>query len=247
MRNPLLTLLLLVLVAAGANADDSFRNAHRAQALLGSDVWSQIIKIENTSRGGLYPASLHALVFELEGILWFYSDLNGTQSFSLHRNRLAEEKADFAPLLRDIEPGFVRWTVVAAGPTEGLLEHPVQELRNGCFIESYAMLRRLVARGVEVSEPRLLSYYARQSGNGQGHTVLAYAVPGQVVVIDPVQPEVKRGFSAALAANPQKLARALLGPEVKHARVLPLAVPVSPGVRDLLASYDSNRAVAIYY
>lgn len=247
MRNPLPTLILLVLFATGAAADDSLRNARRAQVLLGSDVWSQVIQIENTARSSGYPASLHALVFELEGILWFYTDHNGTQSFSLHRDRLAEEKADFAPLLRDIEPGFVRWKVVAPGGTDDLGETPAKELRNGCFIESYAMLRRLVARGVEVAEPRLLSYYSRRSGDGQGHTVLAYAVGGQVVVIDPLQPEVKRGFSSAVAANPQKLARALLGPEVKHARVLPLAVPTIPGSREVLAAYDPTRSIPIYY
>lgn len=32
------------------------------------------------------------------------------------------------------------------------------DLPNGCFIESYVTLRMLVARGVPVREPRLLSY-----------------------------------------------------------------------------------------
>ena len=45
---------------------------------------------------------LHALVFELAGMLWFYTAEDGTQSFSLRIDRLDAEKADFGPMLRDI-------------------------------------------------------------------------------------------------------------------------------------------------
>jgi hypothetical protein len=234
------------LVVTCPGADDSLAHARRAQLLLGSDVWSRIIRIENTARHSPYQERLHALVFELAGILWFYTEADGTQSFSLHRNRLAEEKADFGPLLRDIEPGFVRWTVVPASPLDAIESNPGADLRNGCFIESYALLRRLLACGVAVAQPRLLSYYARDVRRRQGHTVLAYVVAGQVVIVDPVNPETKRGFPAALASDPRKLARALLGLGVSDARVLPLELPNGAAGRDVLAAGDPVRATPLY-
>src|SRR5438128_6171915 len=106
-------MVLTVLAAAVARGDSSLDFARRAQALLGPDTWSEVIQIGNASLSSTYPKKLHALVFEFAGLLWFYTDCDGTQSFSLRKNRLAEEKADFAPLLRDIDPGFLRWDVVA--------------------------------------------------------------------------------------------------------------------------------------
>ena len=102
--------LSVTVLLAGERAD--LTNARSAQAILGADVWSQVIRIENTGSTKKYPRTVHALVFEVAGILWFYQDGEGTQSFSLHRGRLEAEKADFAPLLADIHPGFTRWTVV---------------------------------------------------------------------------------------------------------------------------------------
>jgi len=99
-------LVLLLLATASLRAGDSLAHARQARALLGPAFWSCVLRIENETRGGAYAPMLHALVFEFAGRLWFYTDANGTQSFSLHRGRLAEEKADFGPLLRDIEPGF---------------------------------------------------------------------------------------------------------------------------------------------
>ena len=181
-RNPLLPALFLGLVSVCFGADHSLVNARRAQALLGSDVWSEVIRIENDARNSRYPRSLHALVFELAGILWFYTEADGTQSFSLHQGQLAAEKANYAPLLRDIEPGFTRWTAVAADVAAGNSLPPEAPLPNGCFIESYAALRMLVARGVPVREPRLLSYYAQGKVRQAGHTVLAYAVDRAAIV-----------------------------------------------------------------
>jgi hypothetical protein len=241
-----LSSLLLFVVTTSLAADESLRNARRAQALLGPMVWSQIIQIENTAQNSPYPGKLHALVFELEGLLWFYSDADGTQSFSLHRGRLAEEKADFAPLLREIDPGFIRWSAVPTGSTANLAASSEGDLRNGCFIESYAILRRLVARGEPVTEPRLLSYYARVGGQSRGHTVLTYSVYGYVVVIDPLRPDKQRGFSPRLAETPRQLARALLGPGLIDARVLPLALPRPAAGEGLIAAQGSSRSIPMY-
>lgn len=230
--------LFLLLVTVCAGADRSLVNARRAQALLGADVWSQVIRVDNDARSSRYPQSLHALVFELAGILWFYTDLDGTQSFSLHRGRLAQEKANFAPLLRDIDPGFKRWWVVEDEPEASLtlLENAEADLPNGCFIESYAALRMLVAHGVPVREPRLLSYYGQGTVRQQGHTVLTYADVRGITVVDPARPNRPRYFSAEVAANPTQLARALQGTEVKQARVLPLPLPESAARRDVFAA-----------
>ncbi len=240
--NPrILFLVSLLLTAICSGADASLVNARRAQALLGSEVWSQILRIENTGRASGYPRALHALVFEIAGILWFYSDTDGTQSFSLHRGRLAEEKANFGPLLRDIDPGFTRWTAVQADLAVTGAVAPEAPLRNGCFIESYAALRVRLARGESISEPRLLSYYrgGTNTNRPQGHTVLAYVVAGQVKVVDPAQPDREREFSPALAADPLLLARAVDGRGIDQARVIPIKPRETVPGRNLLVS---NRA-----
>ncbi|MCX6934404.1 MAG: hypothetical protein NTZ29_17245, partial [Verrucomicrobia bacterium] len=78
-----LWVLGVTVVLAGEPAD--LTNARRAQAVLGADVWSQVIRIENSGSTGKYARTVHALVFEVAGILWFYHDSEGSQSFSLHR------------------------------------------------------------------------------------------------------------------------------------------------------------------
>jgi hypothetical protein len=241
-RIPLLPAIFLGLVAVCSGADHSLVNARRAQALLGPEVWSEVIRIENSAQSSHYPRSLHALVFELAGILWFYTEVDGTQSFSLHHGRLAAEKANYAPLLRDIEPGFTRWTAVGADVAAGSSLPPEAPLPNGCFIESYAALRMLVARGVPVREPKLLSYYGHGKVRREGHTVLTYAADRGVTVVDPVWPERPSHFPADVAANPIRLARAVQGPEVQQARLLPLPLPEDSARRDVFAASQSVSA-----
>lgn len=230
------------LFAASLRADESLLHARRAQTLLGSDIWSQVIRIENRARQSRYPRQLHALVFELAGILWFYTETDGTQSFSLHRGRLEQEKADFAPLLRDIEPGFATWRVVDAGAEA--IEPGI--LPNGCFIESVGALRARLVAGEPVENPQLLSYYAQTAGGVNGHTVLTYRIAGEVEVIDSAQADKVFRFPAALAADPVALARALEGPGVATARLLALQVPchADVGLR-LAATGDRNPAFSV--
>jgi hypothetical protein len=231
-----LPLALSLLAGSLTGADLSLLHARRAQALLGPDVWSQIIRIENTDRLSAYPPVLHAVVFELAGILWFYTDFNGTQSFSLHRGRLAEEKADFAPLLRDIEPGFRRWQVVEVDLAATGSVAPDAPLPNGCFIESYAAYRLRVARGTPISDARLLSYYlGGASGLRAGHTVLTYSVPGGLAVVDPAEPGQERLLARSSGADPVRLARVLQGGAVARARLIPLEPPASAVRRDPVA------------
>lgn len=240
-RSPVLLVFFVLLLAAALRAQPALDHARRAQALLGSGVWSQILAIENTSRSSMYPRTVHALVFEFAGILWFYTDTDGTQSFSLHQNNLEEEKADFGPLLRDIEPGFVRWSIVTAA------QPPVPdtgpgEVRNGCFIESVAELRRRLQTGAIMREPRLLSYYARVKNGQRGHTVLAYETDKYVEVFDPDRAEARLAFPKSLANDPLKLARAVQGRDIRTARYL--TVPVADTATNALAAAPAAPATA---
>ncbi len=227
-------LALFVFAIAALHADDSLAHARRAQLLLGGDTWSRLLRIENRAAASAYPPVVHALVFELAGLLWFYTDRDGTQSFSLHRDRLAEEKADFAPLLREIEPGFVAWREVSRAAAEAALAGAAAEaLPNGCFIESVAALRRRVLFGTATRNPRLLSYYVETAQARQGHTVLAYDTREGVEIVDAARPERVFVFARELRGDALALARALDGPDVVKARTLALSGVRAPAFATL--------------
>jgi hypothetical protein len=209
--------LLLPLLWFAARAEDSLLHARRGQALLGPDVWSQVIRVENGGDTRVYPRTVHALVFELVGQLWFYCSADGTQSLSLYANRLAEDKAHLGPLLRAIEPGFTSWKVL---PNAEIKPGP---LRNGCFLESLAALRMRAGAGVELSEPRLLSYYVEVGSTQRGHTVLVYRQADRMVVFDPGRPEKDILLPARTAESAVALARALDRPDIAKARFLAIS------------------------
>ena len=221
------SLVILFLFAPALRAESSLEQARRAQALLGPDVWSRILKIENSGRASHYPRFLHALVFELADILWFYTAVDGTQSLSLHQGRLAEEKADLGPLLRDIEPGFTRWSIVRSKSLA--LEVPRGELSNGCFIESVAELRLRLARGESLERPQLLSYYDETPFGLHGHTVLVFGRDQHWEFFDPGRPQARQSVEKQYGSDPLVLARALEGPAVVKARCVALdfAAPIS--------------------
>jgi hypothetical protein len=219
---------LFLLAASVLRADRLLDQVRSAQATLGTDVWSRVIRVENETQPSRYPRTLHALVFEFGGILWFYTPVDGTQSFSLHRDRLEEEKSDFGPLLKDVDPGFVRWTVVAgtgrSRPRRG------GELPNGCFIDSVAALHDRRKRGEVVGEPRLLSYYVATPDGMSGHTVLALISPDRVEVIDAAESARPRSFARPMGGDAAGLAMVLAGETVVKARWIPAAEP--PEVRE---------------
>lgn len=214
-----LSALALLLAGLAGRLEASLPHVRQAQALLGDKTWSRILEIENTAPSSLYPQRVHALVFELADLLWFYTPSNGTQSFSLHRGNLAAEKADFAPLLRDIHPGFERWREMDGG---NLLAEQGAALPNGCFIESVAALRSRVERGENLRNPRLLSYYVEVAGTLVGHTVLAYDAPDGTAIVDSVQPHRRIRVSQRKGSEPLTVARALEGARVVRARELKL-------------------------
>jgi hypothetical protein len=206
------------------------RQAQRAQALLGRDVWSRVIRIENTAAESSYSPTVHALVFEFVGRLWFYCAANGTQSFSVYADQLAADKADFGPLLREIEPGFVRWKVIPG------TNAPAGPLANGCFIESIAALRARLAEGRRISQPCLLSYYVDTDAGRRGHTVLVFREDGRARLFDPAEPKAERLFSPAFAADAITLATAFEGAKVAKARFVAVPLPRETPHRGLVAA-----------
>lgn len=216
----ILALWLLCTAVSFARENSSLAHARQAQALLGADVWSRVITVENKGSTSRYPRTVHGLVFELAGILWFYTDADGTQSFSTYRGRLEQDKADFAPLLREINRGFSSWTVIT--PDFALTIDQKEGLLNGCFVQSVANLRARLASGAEVSHPQLLSYYAGSGNRIAGHTVLTYETAEGVQVIDPIDPSRPMLYPREFARNAMALGTALVGRVVDKAVWLPI-------------------------
>jgi hypothetical protein len=183
MPNPrhLLPLLAFTTVLRG----DPLDNVRRAEAMLGPGIWTRGIRIENATAHGRYPETVHALIFELSGILWFYSDTDGTQSLSTHLGTAERDKADIGKLLLEIDPGFTRWVQLPPGPVP---DAGKRRIPNGCFIESVALLRERLELGLAANEPRLLSYYVRLPDGIHGHTVLQFRAAESQVVVDPDRP-----------------------------------------------------------
>lgn len=229
----MLRLLLALWLAgsAGARASSSLEHARDAQAMLGAATWSRVVRITNHAARSEYPREFGALVFEFSGILWFYTDVDGTQSFSLKANRLAADKAEFAPLLRAIEPGLDLCEIVSdppagrAAPSAGVRHPP-----NDCFIASVAALQAMLARGELIREARLLSYYIDTPRGRRGHTLLTYETPRGAFVFDPSGVGRTQKITDDLSRDALVLARWLRGGDaVAKARWVP--APVRPPVQ----------------
>jgi len=181
--------MLLAIVTVSVRAPErSLVHARRAEALLGPGLWTRVIRISNRAEGGRYPPQVDALVFELEGVLWFYTDTDGTQSLSQLLRHAEQDKAALGPLLLHLNPGFTAWEDAPVIDHEQLAEKT--PLPNGCFIESLALLRQRLAAGAPTHEPRLLAYYVAMPGGGvHGHTVLQFRGNEGWIVIDPYRPK----------------------------------------------------------
>jgi hypothetical protein len=213
------SLLIFLLFTTAVAGQTALRQVKQARALLGGDVWSRVIRVDNTARHGIYPSPTYALVFEFNGILWFYTPYDGTQSFSIYRGRLEQDKNDFTPLLRAIARGFASYTVVPE--TAGEARKPAWILPNGCFIESLVALRQQLARK-EVTRAALLSYYYGPDGH-IGHTVLTYDTSDGFYVIDPANSARPAAVDRRLASDAMELAVAVHpSSQVVRARFLPV-------------------------
>ena len=221
-----LFLLALLPFAGGAARADGLDDARSARALLGPGAWARVVRIENPPPRGLgrrlpYPETAYGLIFELSGILWFYSGADGTQSLSIRRGALAADKADPGPLLRAISPRFNAWSWVdepAARP--GSRPPP-----NACLLECLADLRRRIAIGAQADSPRLLFFYVDTPTGRLGHTVLLFGLAGGVAADDPDHPAGPIRLPAGLGDDARSIAAYLRGGPVAAVRVLPLAPP----------------------
>jgi hypothetical protein len=231
-----LSCLVLLLASAGvARASTAsaggLADALAARSMLGADTWARVVRIEssrpgNILRRGPYPRIVYALVFELSGILWFYTDVDGTQSLSLTSNTADRDREDPGPLFRAIDPGFTRWTWVEAprAPSGPAPRRP----RNACFVESVAELNRRIASGAEAASPMLLSYYVDTPGGRLGHTVLLFRTSAGLSAIDADESDRPIPLPGELGADARALSAYLRGGPVAAARTIPIACPRRP-------------------
>jgi hypothetical protein len=217
---PSLTQFLPVLALSvglrAAPADESLVHAWQARAMLGAGTWTRLIRIENSAAGSRYPRTLDAVVFELSGVLWFYTDTDGTQSLSRYLNHAEQDKAELGPLLAALDPGFTVWHDAPEGPEPAAFS---ERLPHGCFIECLALLRTRLAANAATFEPRLLSYYVTTAGGVVGHTVLQFRSQDGWMVIDPHFPKQRRRIRPERASDPRDCANCLRG-DVTSARFL---------------------------
>jgi hypothetical protein len=233
MKRIFLSLALWLLSTAFSYAAQvsSVASARHAQALLGNEVWSQVIQIENTGATKRYPRTVYALVFELGDVLWFYTDCEGSQYLSRHRCKLAADKANFGPLLKELHPGFERWSLVQTGFDPVTVK--TGSLPNGCFIESVACLRQRLMAGNTVRRPRILCYVEKSGQQYVGHAVLTFETATGMTVIDPSESTTSKFYSPDVASNARSLGNAITGTIVHRA----LWVQVSDFANDLSARY----------
>jgi hypothetical protein len=210
-------MLTVATLATGIGVDGSLDAVRRAQDLLDSHTWSEVVRIDNSAASSPYPRVVPALIFQLDSVLWFYTPTDGTQSLSRLLRHAEADKLDVGPLLAAIDKGFTRWTVLprvsVPAPARG-------RIPNGCFIESIALLFQRMSYGIHIENPKLLSYYVSLPGGVRGHTVLQYTAAGRIQVVDPDRPK----STLRVRANedvPKSVADRIRG-DVASARHLPL-------------------------
>src|SRR5699024_9178481 len=106
----------------------------QAHQMLGPEIWSQVVKLENRNDKSRYPSTLYATVFEFNDVLWFYTS-TGTQPIERSRNRVDAYRNNLLPLLKNIERGFRSLSVL---PSNKVVTTDIElpQLENGCVIES---------------------------------------------------------------------------------------------------------------
>ncbi|HZZ18500.1 MAG TPA: hypothetical protein VFE25_03980, partial [Opitutaceae bacterium] len=236
MRASCLLLAVILWAAPGLAAAESagLADAVAARSLLGPDTWCRIVRIENSAPRGLfhrfdYPRVVYATVFELSGILWFYTPTDGTQSLSLTTRTVERDERDPGALFAALYPGFTRWMWA----DQAALPESQKRPANACFVESVACLQSRLRRGAETTSPRLLSYYVNTSAGRLGHTVLVYGTSRGLAAIDPGRSPDPVAIPRQIGDNPMELSTFLRGSGVSSARTLSL--DDGRGRRELLA------------
>jgi hypothetical protein len=195
--------------------------------MLGPEIWSRVLRIENVRAGGRsrYPAEFHAVVVAFQGILWLYTEFDGTQNLSLYAGRLEQDIADLGSLLRAVEPGLTQFEDVTEQRRDTVLAGAPPP--RACFFGSVARWQQLQREPIPPSRARLLAYYL--PAGRQGHMVLEYWRAGRRYVFDPERPADEHELSLRLAEDPLTVAQALFSPwDLKvPARAMRLELDVS--------------------
>ena len=213
-----MVLALTPAMRADTQGSSSMLYARQASAMLGPTLWKRVIHIHNSATESRYPPSLGAVVFEMGGILWFYTATDGTQSLSLRLGHAKEDEQDFGPLLVLIDSGFSRWEFDSE--STGLDEKgPVPP--NACFIQSIALLRHSLSVGISAEHAKLLSYYVTLPTGLKGHTVLYLETKKGRTIIDPLM---QRRPLLVLSANPgdPKCVASCIRRDITSARWVPI-------------------------
>lgn len=190
MPSRLLAASLALLAAATSVRADSRESAFWGKELLGPDTWSRVLKIENAAPTVRYPAQFYALVFEFEGVLWFYTESDGTQSLSQQVGQVRTDKQNYLALARGLHAGFTRVTDGACDqpPLTALVDN---KLPRGCFLYCMLNWRRLETFGAP-ARGQLLTYYINTPTGSRGHTVLLYRYGKKHFLFDPADTELER-------------------------------------------------------
>jgi hypothetical protein len=223
MRALCLAFLVSAASGFGRTHQDGLSDAVAARSLLGPELWSRVVRIDNSEDRGSaartpYPRTTYGLVFELSGILWFYCDANGTQSLSVKAGAAEHDKLNLAPLLRLIMPRMASWSWVDS--PGGVDPAAKAQAPNSCFIECLALLERMADAPGEPFSPRLLSYYIDTPFGPLGHTVLVLRGREGTTAVDPDDPGSPVRIPAPADADAKSIARFLRGGDVASARTL---------------------------
>jgi hypothetical protein len=218
-RHLLLAVLALTpAMRADTQSDSSMLSARQASAMLGPTLWKRVIRVHNSSIESQYPRSFGAVVFEMGGILWFYTATDGTQSLSLRPGHAKEDEQDLGPLLSHIDPGFSRWEYYSAFNSSDRTG-PIPP--NSCFIQSIALLRQYLSAGIGVEHTKLLSYYVTLPTGLRGHTVLYLETGDGPMIIDPLMQRKPLRVQTALLGDARRVA-CCIRHDVSAARWVPI-------------------------
>ncbi len=218
----------LVLFSLAFRRADPAGAAFRAQALLGPGVWSRVLRITNNhpGKGSHYPAEFYGLIFAFEGMLWLYTELDGTQSLSQLRGRLAADQANPGPLLLAIERGLTTFVDVT-GREAVPANFATGPLPHDCFIRCVARWQELLREPNPPERARLLACYVPSIR--EGHTLMEYWRHGRRFVFDSWAPRWRKTRPWNGSDDPVELARAIFPPDISPGPDKVMALELHPG------------------
>ena len=227
-------LLALLTACAGpmASAFDAVGQVRLARERVGAKTWSREVLLELREATDVFPREVAALVFEYQGILWLYTPYDGTRSLALLLAGARPERVNLAGIIR---PQISTVLAVRTLADEGRPE-PGGHLRQGCFIDSLAALRREISTGAGIRRAALLCYYTLGDGMKGAHTVAFVETATERFVIDASRSATPIEVAEGRTRSAQSLAAAVAPwGEVTSARWLPVIedgerVPAAVGV-----------------